>query len=474
MRRNRKAKIVATLGPASASPDMIEALAIAGVDVFRMNFSHGAQSEHKRTYQTIRAVEAKLGTTIGILGDLQGPKLRVGRFADGSVMLTKGASFRLTLKDVIGDQDQASLPHKEIFQAIETGADLLLDDGRIRLKVEKYSHDFAETRIIQGGRLSNNKGVNIPNVTLPISALTAKDRDDLAFALELGVDWVALSFVQRPEDVEEIRSLVQGRARILCKLEKPAAITHLEEIVALSDAIMVARGDLGVECPPETVPVLQKRIVRTAREAGKPVIVATQMLESMISAPTPTRAEASDVATAIYDGADAVMLSAETAVGEFPIDAVTIMSRIISNVEEDSYFKELLESSRVNSDGSVQDAIAAAARQVAHSLELKAIITFTASGSTTLKTARERPNVPLLCLTTSEAVAHQMTLVWGAHSLQVPEVYSFSEMTALAVRAAEEQGFAQINDRVVIIAGMPFGAAGTTNILRVARIGDPQ
>jgi len=468
MKRNRKAKILATLGPASSSPQAIEALFLAGADVFRLNFSHGSYAEHQKRYDYIREIERKNHRPICVLADLQGPKLRVANFTEGKIQLKAGERFRLDLDPALGDHKRVNLPHPEIFAALRVGTELLLDDGKLRLRVEKHGSDFADTVVINGGDLSNHKGVNVPNVVLPMSPLTEKDKADLAFALDMGADWVALSFVQRPEDVQEIKALVGDRAMVMSKLEKPSAIDHLEAIIELSDGIMVARGDLGVECPPETVPILQKRIIRAARSAGKPVVVATQMLDSMIHAPTPTRAEASDVATAIYDGADAVMLSAETAAGEYPLDAVTIMDRILSTVESDEQYKVIRDASRPPPTDSTRDAISAAARQVAHTLSVAAVVTFTSSGSTTLRTARERPDVPVISLTTDVKVARQMAMVWGAHSVVGREVVSFGEMVAVAIGVAQEHGFAQWRDQIVITAGMPFGTSGTTNILRVA------
>ena len=468
MRRGRFTKIVATLGPASSSPERLRALFEAGADVFRLNFSHGSYADHQARYEVIREIERKTRRPITVLADLQGPKLRVSKFKNDKIHLAAGAKFRLDLDPALGDETRVNLPHPEIFAALQVGTELLLDDGRVRLRVEHHNSDFAETVVITGGDLSNNKGVNVPNVILPLSPLTEKDKADLAFALDMGADWVALSFVQKPEDVMEIKELVKGRAKVMSKLEKPSAIEHLEAIIELSDGIMVARGDLGVECPPETVPILQKRILRNAREAGKPVVVATQMLDSMVHAPTPTRAEASDVATAVYDGADAVMLSAETAAGDYPIDAVTMMDRIIDQVEGDEYYHILRRADHHQPADSTRDAISAAARQVANTLSVAAIVTFTSSGSTTLRTARERPDVPVLSLTTDVRVARQLSLVWGAHSVVVPEVHSFAEMVAVALRVSHEQGFAQWRDQVVITAGVPFGTSGTTNILRVA------
>jgi len=474
MRRTRKAKIIATLGPASSTPQAIESLFRAGADVFRLNFSHGTHADHQERYDTIRALEYKVGRPIGVLADLQGPKLRVGKFADGKVRLESGASFRLDLSPELGDAKRAPLLHPEVFAAMNVGTELLLDDGKLRLRVEKHGGDFAETRVIVGGELSNHKGVNVPNVVLPISPLTDKDKADLDFAVDMGVDWIALSFVQRPSDVLEARKLISrkvgSRVRLLSKLEKPSAIDFLDEIVELSDAVMVARGDLGVECPPESVPILQKRIVKSCRSAGKPVVVATQMLDSMVHSPSPTRAEASDVATAIYDGADAVMLSAETASGDYPVDAVTMMDRIINRVEADDQYRVITDASRSAPENTTRDAISAAARQVAHTLGAAAVVTFTSSGSTTLRAARERPEQPVVSLTSGLEVARQLALVWGAHCVVSHDVRSFSEMVQTAARTAQDEGFARPGDRIVITAGVPFGCSGTTNILRVAAI----
>lgn len=470
MRRGRKAKIVATLGPASSSPEVIKALFLAGADVFRMNFSHGSHDDHRARFEIVRDVERRLGRPICVLADLQGPKFRISRFVGGSVRLIDGQKFTLDLDPSLGDANRVLLPHPEIFTALTPGAHLLLDDGRVKLLVLERGSDFAETLVVNGGELSDRKGVNVPNVTLPLSPLTQKDRLDLAFAGELGADWVALSFVQRPDDIDEMRALIGNRARVLAKLEKPDAIEHLDGIVERADALMVARGDLGVECPPETVPILQKRIVRAARTAGKPVIVATQMLDSMVHSPTPTRAEASDVAGAVYDGADAVMLSAETATGAHPVEAVAMMQRIIERVEGDSHYDLIRNASRPSPNGTARDAITMAARQVADTLDVSAVVTFTSSGSTTLRLARERPDAPILCLTPSALVARQMALVWASHSVVSPDVSSVKEMVAVAIDAARNQGFAEPDDQIVIAAGVPFASSGTTNLLRLATV----
>ncbi len=470
MKRNRNAKIIATLGPGRSSQEDIAELIEAGADVFRLNFSHGVHDDHRRRYDIIRGLEAKVGRPIGILMDLQGPKLRVGQFENGSIVLEKGQPFRLELDDVKGNETVASLPHPEIFAALRPDMELLLDDGKIRLRVDKAGKDFAETIVVTGGKLSNNKGVNVPSAILELSAMTDKDREDLEVGLEMGVDWVALSFVQRPADVEEIKNIVKGRAGVMAKLEKPSAIEHLHGIVELADAIMVARGDLGVELPPEDVPVQQKRIINACRIAGKPVVVATQMLESMITAPTPTRAEASDVATAIYDGADAVMLSAETAVGEYPVESITIMDRIINRVERDRLYHKMTEAARSVPEATPADAISAAARQTAETISAQAIVSFSSTGSTTLRIARERPAVPILGLTPNLDVARRLVLAWGVHSIRTKDVENFADMMGKSVRIAKRQEFAQDGDDIVIVAGIPFGIPGGTNILHIAKI----
>jgi len=468
MRRFRNAKIIATLGPTSSDRDAIANLFEAGADVFRLNFSHGTQEDHKKRYETIRQLEAEFQRPIGVLADLQGPKLRVGEFDGGKVNLEAGQPFRLDLEPALGDRSRVSLPHPEVFSALEPGTKLLMDDGRIRVRVLDCGADFAETEVVVGGELSDHKGVNVPDVILDLSPMTEKDHDDLRFALQLGVDWVALSFVQRPADVAEIRKIVAGRAGIMAKMEKPQGMQHLDVIVDLADAIMVARGDLGVELPPEEVPGYQKKIIRASREAGKPVVVATQMLESMIDSPTPTRAEASDVATAIYDGADAVMLSAETAVGKYGPEAVSIMERIIRQVELDDHYRSLTEAGRHLPEATAADAITAAARQVAKTISAACIVTFTSTGSTTLRASRERPSVPILGLTARPDTARRSALVWGVHSAETMETRTVREMVSNAIRVAREEDFANIGDALVITAGVPFGTPGATNLLRIA------
>lgn len=469
MRRPCNAKIVATLGPASADRATIEALVKAGADVFRLNFSHGTHTDHQQRLKLIRSIETDLGRPIGVLLDLQGPKLRVGTFANGPVKLVEGAAFRLDLdRERPGDVSRAPLPHPEIFAALQTGAELLLDDGRLRLKVQTCGQDFAETKVINGGLLSDRKGVNVPGVVLPLAAMTAKDRADLDFGLTLGVDWVALSFVQRAADVVEAQAIIQGRAGIVAKLEKPAAIACLDEILAVTDAVMVARGDLGVEMPAEQVPAIQKRIVRACRKLGKPVIVATQMLESMVSAAVPTRAEASDVATAIYDGADAVMLSAESASGKFPVESVAMMDRIIAQTEADPHYRDALEASHTQPAANTPDAIGWAARSVAGLLDVAAMVAYTSSGSSALRMARERPRAPIIGMTPKRETARRLALVWGVNPVVCDDLTGVDDMTERATTTARSLNFARPGHTLVIAAGMPFGTPGSTNLLRIA------
>ena len=471
MHRNRKAKIVATIGPAGNTRETIQALFHAGVDVFRMNFSHGTHEDHSKRLDMIRSIETEAGRPIGVLLDLQGPKLRVGTFLDGPVVLENGAAFRLDLDHgQPGNQHRVSLPHPEIFKALTRDASLLLDDGKIHLIVEQCGPDFADTRVVNGGTLSERKGVNVPGVVLPMSALTEKDRRDLEYGLTLGIDWIALSFVQRPEDIEEVKDIVKGRAAIMAKLEKPAAITQLEQIVHAADAIMVARGDLGVEMPAEQVPAIQKRIVRMCRRMGKPVVVATQMLESMIAAPVPTRAEASDVATAIYDGVDAVMLSAESASGRFPVEAVRMMSGIIGQTEADPYFAEAIKTSHSPARAEIADAVGLAMRNVVDLLGAAATVAYTSSGYSALRMARERPEAPIIGMTPKLGTARKLSLVWGVHPVLTHDVAAVSEMTEFACRTAVREGLARTGQTIVIAAGMPFGTPGTTNLLRIAQI----
>lgn len=468
MRRLRNVKIVATLGPSSNDYEMIRALFEAGADVFRLNMSHGTHDDIRARHQIIRQIEADTGSPIAILADLQGPKLRVGVFANGAEELAEGAHFRLDLSDAPGDATRVQLPHPEIFAALEPGSTLLVNDGKIQLRVEACGKDFAECTVEVGGTISNRKGVNVPDVVLPLAALSQKDRKDLEFACEIGVEWIALSFVQRPEDVIEARALVNGRATIIAKIEKPAALKAYEAILAVADGIMVARGDLGVELPVTSVPPIQKRLVRLARAAAKPVIVATQMLESMIENPIPTRAEVSDVATAIYEGADAIMLSAESAAGKYPVEAVTTMNNTAISVEKDQTYREVIEASRRVRRETVAEGIVSAARELAESADIKAICVFSQSGTTVGLVARERPRVPIIALTPLQSTARRLCLTWGTTCVISEEQERFKGAVIAAVRAARQTGIATEKDQIVLTAGVPFNVQGTTNILRVA------
>jgi pyruvate kinase len=468
--RTRKVRILATLGPASNTPEMIRQLVESGADAFRLNMSHGSHADHARMIAIIRQLEQELERPMTILADLQGPKLRVGRFANGGATLENGQTFIFDRDEAEGDATRANLPHREIFEGVEVGTRLLIDDGKIVQRVVSATRDRIEAIVEVGGRISNNKGLNVPDVVLPLAALTEKDRADLVFALDHGADWIALSFVQRPEDVAEARRLIAGRAALLAKIEKPAAIDRLEGIIELADAVMVARGDLGVELPPEQVPPSQKKIVEAARRMGRPVVVATQMLESMITSPSPTRAEVSDVATAVYDGADAVMLSAESASGQFPLEAVTMMNRIATSVENDPSYGARVHFTQTLPDPTTADAIAHAVSTMVTTVGVAAIVCFTFSGSTARRLSRERPAVPMLVLTPSEKTARRLGLLWGAHAVRTRDVASFEEMIAKAKRMALRHGIAKAGQRIVITAGVPFGTPGSTNVIHIVRL----
>ncbi|WP_019834502.1 pyruvate kinase [Sphingomonas sp. PR090111-T3T-6A] len=468
--RRRKVRVLATLGPASRSPEMIRKLFLAGADAFRVNMSHGAHEDHAQSIAAIRQLEKELNRPTTILADLQGPKLRVGTFADGAVTLKTGDAFQLDRDSAPGDATRVTLPHREIFEALEPGSRLLVDDGKLVLRVQKVSLDVIETLVEVGGVISNRKGVNVPDVVVPLPALTDKDRKDLAFALEQNVDWIALSFVQRPDDVAEARRLIGGKAALLSKIEKPAAIDRLDEIIELSDGVMVARGDLGVELPPEMVPPIQKRIVETSRRLGRPVVVATQMLESMIKSPSPTRAEVSDVANAIYDGADAIMLSAESAAGDWPEEAVGMMDRIAISVESDPNYRARIHFTETRPDATTADALASAAAEIVDTVSAATIICFTTSGSTARRIARERPSVPLLVLTPDVRTARRIGLLWGAHAVHTRDVDSFEEMVAKSKRMALRARVAGAGEAAVLMAGVPFKTPGSTNVLHVVRL----
>jgi pyruvate kinase len=464
MIRARRARIVATLGPASRAPDKVLALATAGADVFRINFSHGTHDDHAASIEAVRRAEATLDRPLAVLADLQGPKLRLGEFKGGRVELHPGQVFRLDLHAAPGDESRVGVPHPEVFVALRTGAEVLLDDGRVRLRVTNHGPDFADTLVEAGDKLSDHKGLNLPGSAIPIPALTDKDRKDLAFALNQGVDWVALSFVQRAADMAELRQIVRGRAAVLAKIEKPAALEVLDEILDLSEAVMVARGDLGVELALEDVPVVQKQLIRAARDRGIPIIVATQMLESMVSAPAPTRAEASDVAGAVYEGADAVMLSAETAAGQYPLEAVSMMDRIICRVEKDPRWPELMAAEHFVEHG---DALVAAATHAGSLTRTACLAAFTATGHTALRVARERPLTPTLALTPHLATARRLALAWGVEPRVVSDILDPEQMASLAGETALRIGLAEPGDRVLILAGLPMGSPGAANILRL-------
>lgn len=470
MPRHRNIKIIATVGPACDSQEAVEALFHAGAHSFRVNMGHGDPKQVAKWHGIIRGAEAAVGRPIGILVDLQGPKLRIDVFADGPVTLDEGASFRLDLDPAPGDAKRVCVPHPEIFEVLSQGSTVLLDDGKVNLEVTASGADFAETRVRVGGQLSDRKGVNIPDAVLPVDPITDKDRTDLAAALELGVDWVALSFVQRPADIVAARELIGDQAGIIAKIEKPQALDCIDDIVALSDAVMVARGDLGVEMAVEDVPGAQKKIIATARKNGKLVVVATQMLESMTTSPVPTRAEVSDVANAVFEGADAVMLSAESATGDYPVEAVSVMQRVGNKIELDPLYRTYIESVRTPPEATSADAITAAARQVAETLGASAIVTYTTSGSTALRASRERPSVPILVLTPRIETARRLSLGWGLHCVTAADAKNFSDMVDRACRIAAEQSFARNNDHIVVTAGVPFGTPGKTNVLRIARL----
>jgi len=469
---NTNTKILATIGPATGSKEVLSKLIDAGADAFRFNFSHGTHAEHQERYNIVRNLSKKKNRHISIVADMQGPKLRVGHFANGEVVLKKGQTFEFDLSSKAGDEKRVNLPHPEIFKAVKKGDKLLLNDGNIVLEVQKSDKSHMTTKVLVGGKLSDHKGVNLPNITLPISALTDKDIDDLKFALKLGVDWVSLSFVQKAQDVKDAKKIIKDKALIISKLEKPSAIDELDEIIALSDAVMVARGDLGVECPIETVPVLQKKIISACRKQAKPVIVATQMLESMINAPTPTRAEVSDVATAVYDMADTVMLSAETAVGSYPVEAVKMMHHIIEKVESDSHFIECTANNESHVCALESLGITYAAKELSEVLpNVAAIVTFSNSGFTTFSMAKERPNLPIVAITPHEKVASRMGIVWGVRAAVDAEVFkNFDQIEAIASKHVKDLGCGKKGEYIITTAGYPFGKTLMTNLLHTVRI----
>ena len=468
--RSRHVRVLATLGPASNTAERIRELYLAGADAFRVNMSHGDDASRQELIATVRSLEHALGRPMTILADLQGPKLRVGRFADGRVALQTGQRFRLDLDEAPGDEYRVRLPHAEILSVLKPGHRLLVDDGKIVLRVLETTGSACETEVVVPGVISNNKGVNVPDVVVPLPALTSKDRHDLALALDAGVDWVALSFVQRADDVAEAKKLINGRAALLAKIEKPAALDEIEEIIEIADAIMVARGDLGVELPPEDVPGVQKRLVAAARRAGKPVVVATQMLESMIVSPTPTRAEVSDVANAIFDGADAVMLSAESAAGQWPVEAVAMMDAIARKVEQDELWEEQMAYVETRPEPTTADAMCEAARSIQQTVGARAVVCFTTSGSTARRLSRERIPANFLVMTAKLQTARRLGLMWGVHAIHTRDISDFEEMVAKSKRMALRHHIAAAGERLVVMAGVPFGVPGSTNVLHVVRL----
>lgn len=467
--RPRQTKIVATLGPASTTEDVIRELFIRGVDMFRLNFSHGTHEDHAARYNIIRKLEKEFNRPIGVLADMQGPKNRIGKFKDGKIEITAGQLLRLDLDETPGDATRVNLPHPEVIAAMKPGSIILLDDGKVKMEIVEQGQDYLVGKIISGRVLSNNKGFNIPGVILPVSTFTEKDRRDLEAALALGVDWIAQSFVQTPEDVAEAKKLIAGRAALMVKIEKPSAVQYFDQILVQADGVMLARGDLGVEIPPEEVPVVQKKIVRKVRYAGKPIVVATQMLESMIENAAPTRAEASDVATAVFDGTDAVMLSAETASGQYPFEAVQIMDRICQQVEKDELYRSIINADHPDArHNDASDAITVAADQVAHDIKAVCIVTYTTSGSTALRAVRQRPEMKVVCLTQNLSTARRLAVSYGVHAIEVDHINTFADAVAMAQKLVKSEGIAGKGQRFVMTAGVPFGTPGSTNILRVA------
>jgi pyruvate kinase len=471
MRRLRRTKIVATLGPASSDAGTISQLFDAGVDVFRINMSHTSQQRMRELVTMIRKIEHDRGRPIGVLVDLQGPKLRLGTFSGGAATVANGAPFTLDSDPAPGDATRAYLPHPEIFTAVEPGHMLLIDDGKVQLVITEAEPKRIATRVEVGGKLSDRKGVSLPDTTVPFSALTQKDISDLEAALATGIDWIALSFIQRPEDIAEAKKLTRGRAALMAKIEKPQAVARLSEIIDIADALMVARGDLGVEMPLEKVPGVQKQMTRLGRATGKPVVVATQMLESMISSPVPTRAEVSDVATAIFEGADAVMLSAESAAGKYPLEAVATMNRIAEEVESEEVYRSIIDAQRSPPEATGADAIADAAREIAETLDMAAIICWTSSGSTALRVARERPRPPIVALSPNIATGRRLAVVWGVHCVVTEDARDQDDMVDRACRIAFKEGFSRGGQRVIVVAGVPFGTPGATNMLRITYVG---
>ena len=464
----RSTKIVATVGTATDDIQKIKSLIKAGVNVFRLNFSHGNHGDHLKRITYIRSAENELGCNVAILADLQGPKFRIGKVKE-DIKVIKGSTYNFDKKTEIGDFSRVNLSHNEIYESLSIGSNILMDDGKLQFRVKDISKNIIKTEVIVGGYIKSNKGVNLPDVVLNTSPLTSKDIEDLKFILNQEIDWIALSFVQKLRDVEEVKKYIEDKACIIAKIEKPSALKELNKIIGACDGIMVARGDLGVELPPEEVPGIQKDIILKCRQAGKPVIVATQMLESMIESPSPTRAEASDVATAVFDGADAVMLSAETAVGSFPIETVTIMDRIIFSAENHIKMHPGDGPQNLKVENYVYNAVSRSAVSLAEAVNAKAVVAFTASGNTAFRMARERPNLLLVVMTPEVRVKRKLSLLWGAYSF-----FSKVQGYEAAIKEAREiikiEKLAKQGDAIVVVAGMPFGVSGSTNSIRVVDI----
>lgn len=467
----RRGKIVCTLGPATSTDETLRALVEAGMDVARLNFSHGDYTDHKAAYERVRRASDVTGRAVGILADLQGPKIRLGRFAAGPTYWANGDTVRITVENCEGTHDRVSTTYKQLAKDAQPGDRLLVDDGKVALVVEHIDGDDVVCTVTEGGPVSNNKGLSMPGMNVSVPALSAKDIEDLEFALQLGVDLVALSFVRSPADIElvhEVMDRVGRRVPVIAKLEKPEAIDNLEAIVLAFDAVMVARGDLGVELPLEEVPLVQKRAIQIARENAKPVIVATQMLESMIENSRPTRAEASDVANAVLDGADAVMLSGETSVGKYPVEAVRTMARIVSRVEENSTVAPPL----THVPRTKRGVISYAARDIGERLDAKALVAFTQSGDTVRRLARLHTPLPLLAFTALPEVRSQLALTWGTETFIVPHMETTDTMIRQVDKSLLELGRYKRGDLVVIVAGAPPGTVGSTNLIHVHRIGE--
>ncbi len=473
--KDNKTKIVATLGPASSAVENIEQLIKSGVNVFRLNFSHGSHEQHKINYENIRATAKKLNKIIGILLDLQGPKIRVEKFEKDKIKLHQGDTFTLSCADkkFLGNQQRVRVTYKNLYKDVDKGDELLFDDGKLKVVVLKVKDKEIETKVIIGGKLSNNKGINIPTADLSVAAMTKKDIEDLEFGASLGVDWVALSFVRKHEDLLLARhylNLHDSDAKLMAKIEKPGAINHFDEILKVADGIMVARGDLGVELSPQEVPMLQKKLIRKSRQAGKPVVTATQMLETMTDSPVPTRAEASDVANAIFDGTDAIMLSAETAVGNYPIAAVITMRTIANSVENDKEYIARMQERKMHTEENTPDAVSSAACQIASNIKAKVMVCFSSSGATALRVARNRIQTNVIAISPNIRSCQQLSLSWGIHPVLSPDAHNTSDMVSIAAKVIHHCKAAEANDRYVLTAGVPFGSSGTTNVIHVERL----